>query len=118
MHEAAALSTRLSHHARLRCIMQMTVAYTRPLHHVRGRWVMRDAAGSCAMPPNHAPGRSIMCDAIYNCAGDCIVLQGKSHLCIPFLGIVRLLSPNFHIHVSVSNFLYSQDLATSFPAAE
>jgi hypothetical protein len=30
-------------------------------------------------------------------------LQGKSHLCIPFLGIARSLSPNFHIHVSVSD---------------
>jgi hypothetical protein len=30
-------------------------------------------------------------------------LQEKSHLCIPFLGIARSLSPNFHIHVSVSD---------------
>jgi hypothetical protein len=29
-------------------------------------------------------------------------LQEKFHLCIPFLGIARL-SPNFHIHVSVSH---------------
>ncbi len=29
-------------------------------------------------------------------------LQLKSHLCIPFLGIARL-SPNFHIHVFVSD---------------
>jgi hypothetical protein len=41
MREAAALSTRLSHHARLRCIMHMTVAYA--------------AIASCAMPRNHAP---------------------------------------------------------------
>ncbi len=30
-------------------------------------------------------------------------LQGKSHLCIPFLWELRGLSPNFHIHVSVSH---------------
>jgi hypothetical protein len=29
-------------------------------------------------------------------------LQGKSHLCIPFLGM-RGLSPNFHIHVSLGD---------------
>jgi hypothetical protein len=27
-------------------------------------------------------------------------LQRKSHLCIPFLGIARLIIPNFYIHVS------------------
>jgi hypothetical protein len=37
-------------------------------------------------------------------------LQRKSHLCIPFLGIARTLSPNFHIHVSVSElYMYSLD---------
>ncbi len=30
-------------------------------------------------------------------------LQRKSHLCIPRKGILRGLSPNFHIHVSVSD---------------
>jgi hypothetical protein len=30
-------------------------------------------------------------------------LQGKSHLCIPFLGIVRPLVPNSHVHVSASD---------------
>jgi hypothetical protein len=29
-------------------------------------------------------------------------VEQKSHLCVPFLGIARL-SPNFHIHVSVSD---------------
>ncbi len=28
-------------------------------------------------------------------------LQRKTHLCIPFLGIARPLSPNFHTHVSM-----------------
>jgi hypothetical protein len=31
-----------------------------------------------------------------------LALQRKSHLCIPFLGIGGL-SPNFHIHLSVSD---------------
>jgi hypothetical protein len=53
MREVAALSTRLSHHARLRCIMHMTVAYTMPSDHARCRWVMRDAAESCTRSQNH-----------------------------------------------------------------
>jgi hypothetical protein len=44
-------------------------------------------------------------------------LQGKSHLCIPFLGIARPQS-QFPIHVSVSDFTYSQNRSTYFPAAE
>jgi hypothetical protein len=45
------------------------------------------------------------------------VLQRKSRLCIPFLG--RSLSPNFHIHVFVSD-LYIPRIGphTHFPAAE
>ncbi len=35
-------------------------------------------------------------------------LQRKSHLCIPFLGILRGLSPNFHINVSVSDLYISR----------
>ncbi len=35
-------------------------------------------------------------------------LQRKSHLCIPILGIVRPLRPNFHIHVSVSDLYISR----------
>ncbi len=31
---------------------------------------------------------------------------------------LRGLSPSFHIHVSVSHFIYSQDQSTYFPAAE
>jgi hypothetical protein len=31
---------------------------------------------------------------------------------------LRGLSPNFHIHVSVSDFKYSHDRSTYFPAAE
>ncbi len=42
--------------------------------------------------------------------GMVISLQRKSHLCIPRKGS-RGLSPNFHIHVSVSTeqFIYSHD---------
>jgi hypothetical protein len=43
-------------------------------------------------------------------------MQRKCHLCIPFLGIARRLSPNFHIHVYVS--LYFQDQSTYLAAAK
>jgi hypothetical protein len=39
--------------------------------------------------------------AIYNTFINLDTLQGKSHLCFPFWEL-RGLSPNFHIHVSVS----------------
>ncbi len=45
-------------------------------------------------------------------------LKRKSHLCVPFLGIARL-SPNFHIHVSVSDLYIARiGLPYMFPAAE
>jgi hypothetical protein len=43
-------------------------------------------------------GRSLLL-AVY-CPLSAGALQGKSHLCIPFLGIGGL-SPNSHIHMSV-----------------
>ncbi len=44
-------------------------------------------------------------------------LRGKSHLCIPFLGIVRPQSQFPHSCVC-ERFIYSQDRSTYFPAAE
>ncbi len=44
-------------------------------------------------------------------------LQGKSHLCIPFLGIVRPQSQFPHWCVC-ERFIYSQDRSTYFPIAE
>ncbi len=44
-------------------------------------------------------------------------LQGKSHLCIPFLGIVQPQSQFPHSCVC-EQFIYSQDQSTYFPAAE
>jgi hypothetical protein len=44
-------------------------------------------------------------------------LQGKSHLCIPFLGIARPQSQFPHSCVC-ERFIYSQDRSTYFPAAE
>jgi hypothetical protein len=44
-------------------------------------------------------------------------LQGKSHLCIPFLGIAQPQSQFPHSCVS-EQFIYSQDQSTYFPAAE
>jgi hypothetical protein len=44
-------------------------------------------------------------------------LQRKSHLCISFLGL-RGLSPNFHIHVSVSDLYIFQDRSTYLAAAK
>ncbi len=44
-------------------------------------------------------------------------LQGKSHLCIPFLGIARPQSQFPHSCVC-EWFIYSQDQSTYFPAAE
>ncbi len=44
-------------------------------------------------------------------------LQGKSHLCIPFLVILRPQSQFPHSCVC-ERFIYSQDLSTYFPAAE
>ncbi len=37
------------------------------------------------------------------CNHSMYALQGKSHLCNPFLGIARCLSPNIHIHVSTGD---------------
>ncbi len=50
-------------------------------------------------------------------ATDYSTLQGKSHLCIPFLGIAR---PQYQFpHSCVCDrFIYSQDWSTYFPAAE
>jgi hypothetical protein len=45
-------------------------------------------------------------------------LQGKSHLCIPFLGIARPQSQFPHSCVWDSRFIYFQDRSTYFPAAE
>jgi hypothetical protein len=44
-------------------------------------------------------------------------LQGKSHLCIPFLGIARPQS-QFPCSCVCEQFIYSQDQFTYFPAAE
>jgi hypothetical protein len=44
-------------------------------------------------------------------------LQGKSHLVIPFMGIVRPQSQFPHPGVC-ERFMYSQDRSTYFPAAE
>ncbi len=44
-------------------------------------------------------------------------LQGKSHLCIPILGIVRPQSQFPHSCVC-ERFIYSQDQSTYIPAAE
>jgi hypothetical protein len=44
-------------------------------------------------------------------------LQGKSHLCIPFLGIARPQSQFPHSCVC-ERFMYSQDRSTYFPVAE
>jgi hypothetical protein len=44
-------------------------------------------------------------------------LQGKSQLCIPFLGIARPQSQLPHSCV-YERFIYSQDRSTHFPAAE
>jgi hypothetical protein len=44
-------------------------------------------------------------------------LQGKYHLCIPFLGIARPQSQFPHSCVC-ERFIYSQDQSTYFPAAE
>ncbi len=42
----------------------------------------------------------------------------ENPICIFLFWYLWGLSPNFHIHVSVSDFIYSQDLSTYFPAAE
>jgi hypothetical protein len=47
----------------------------------------------------------------------CTALQGKSHLCFPFLGIARPQSQFPHSCVC-ERFIYSQDQSTYFPAAE
>ncbi len=44
-------------------------------------------------------------------------LQGKSHLCIPFLGIARPQS-QFPQSCVCERFIYSQDQSIYFPAAE
>jgi hypothetical protein len=44
-------------------------------------------------------------------------LQGKSHLCLPFLGIARPLS-QFSRSCVLEQFIYSQDQSTYFPAGE
>ncbi len=44
-------------------------------------------------------------------------LQGKSQLCIPFLGIARPQSQFPHSCVC-ERFIYSQDRSTHFPAAD
>jgi hypothetical protein len=44
-------------------------------------------------------------------------LQGKSHLCIPFLGIARP-QPQFPHSCVCERFIYSQDPSKYFPAAE
>ncbi len=49
--------------------------------------------------------------------GSSHTLQGKFHLCIPFLGIARPLSQIPHSCVC-EHFIYSQDRPTYFPAAE
>jgi hypothetical protein len=49
--------------------------------------------------------------------GRVLTLQGKSHLCIPFLGIARPQSQFRHSCVS-EQFIYSQYRSTYFPAAE
>jgi hypothetical protein len=45
----------------------------------------------------------------------CSTLQGKSHLCISFLGIAR---PQSQFLCVCERFIYSQDWSTYFPAAE
>jgi hypothetical protein len=45
-------------------------------------------------------------------------LQGKLHLCIPFLGIARHQSQYPHSSVCEQFIIYSQDWSTYFPAAE
>jgi hypothetical protein len=73
---------------------------------------MRDVAESCTR--QHAA-----------CAMPSIIVREIASYCnekIPFMYSFSenfyCLSPNFHIHVSVSDFLYSQDWSTYFPAAE
>jgi hypothetical protein len=51
------------------------------------------------------------------CLAFVVTLQGKSHLCIPFLGIARPQTQFSHSCVC-EWFIYSQDLSTYFPAAE
>ncbi len=124
------MSTRLSHHARLRCIMHMTVVYAvsascaMPLGHARCRWVMCDAAGSCAMPLGHARCRGIMHQTAASCVMPSIIVKEIASHCnenpiyVFLFWELRGLRPKFHIYVSVCDFLYAQDWPTYFPAAE
>jgi hypothetical protein len=88
------------HHARLRCIIHMTVAYAaiascaRSLGHARCRGIMHQTAASCVMP-------SIIVKEI---ASHC----NENPIYVFLFWELRGLSPNFHIHVSVSDFYISR----------
>jgi hypothetical protein len=72
----------------------------------------------CYGPCKNLQWRSNGSENIDACWSDGILtLQGKSHLCIPFLGIARPWSQFPHSYVC-ERFIYSQDRSSYFPAAE
>jgi hypothetical protein len=58
--------------------------------------------------PDGSHPKSYLLIALH-CNGNLIYVLPENEL--------RGLSPNFHFHVSVSHFIYSQDRSTYFPAA-